>query len=91
MSSPKPSVAGQWQMFLPSLAKELASEDSQDDSQDDKVSTQVRFIREEGKAALINGQGAWKVGSSLLFTEKGFLFGPFCWGGELRVRGGVAF
>jgi hypothetical protein len=54
---------------LLSLAKELASET---DSQEDKVSTPVRFIREEGKAALRDGQGAREIGISLLFTE-GFL------------------
>jgi hypothetical protein len=63
----------------------------QTDSWDDKVSTQVRFIREEGKAALRDEQEAPKVGSSLSFTEGEFLFGPFCWGGELGVRGGVVF
>jgi hypothetical protein len=59
------------------------------DSGDVKVSTQVGFIRQEGKAALKGGQGAWKVSSSLSFTEGSFLFGPFYWGGELGVRGGV--
>jgi hypothetical protein len=47
------SVAGWWRRSLPSLAKELASET---DSWDNKVSTQVRFIREKGKAALRDGQ-----------------------------------
>jgi hypothetical protein len=40
----------------------------QTDSWDFKVSTQVGFMREEGKATLRDRQGAWKIGSSLLFT-----------------------
>jgi hypothetical protein len=50
---------------LPSLAKELACEAA--NLWDDKVSTQVGFIREEGKAALRGRQGARKTGSSLSF------------------------
>jgi hypothetical protein len=26
-----------------------------------------------------------------LFTERGFLFGPFCWGGEVRSQGWSSF
>jgi hypothetical protein len=37
----------------------LASETDSPD--DDKISIQVRFIREKGKAALRDGQGAQKV------------------------------
>jgi hypothetical protein len=51
----------------------------------------VGFIREEGKAAPRDGQGAWKISSSLLFTKGFFLFGPFCWGRVSGVRGGVVF
>jgi hypothetical protein len=57
----------------------------------DKVNTQIGFIREKGKAAIRDGEGTQKIGSSLSFTKGGFLFGPFCWGGELGVKGGVAF
>jgi hypothetical protein len=39
------------------------------DSGDVKVSTQVGFIRQEGKAALRDRQRAQKVGCSLPFTE----------------------
>jgi hypothetical protein len=52
MSFFQDSVAGQWQRSLPSLAKELASET---DSRDNKISTQVRFIREERKAVIRDG------------------------------------
>jgi hypothetical protein len=47
-----------------------------------RSANKVGFIREKRKAAPRDGQGAWKTGSSLLFTLKGFLFGPFCWGGS---------
>jgi hypothetical protein len=51
-----------------------------------KVSTQVRFNREERKAALRDGQGAQKIGSSLSFT-KIFFFNLvlFVEGGKLGV------
>jgi hypothetical protein len=51
----------------------------------------VGFIREKGKAAPGDEQGARKIGNSLLFTYRFFLFGSFSWGGELRVRSGVVF
>jgi hypothetical protein len=41
----------------------------------------VGFIREKGKAAPREGQGAPKIGS-LLSTNFFFPFGPFCWGGK---------
>jgi hypothetical protein len=37
----------------------------------DKVSTQVGFIREKGKAALRDGQGARKISNPLSFTKGG--------------------
>jgi hypothetical protein len=43
----------------------------------DKVNTQIGFIREKGKAAIRDGEGTQKIGSSLSFTKGGFLFGPF--------------
>jgi hypothetical protein len=51
----------------------------------------VGFIMEKGKSALRDRQGAQKIDSSLLFTWGGRLFGPFCWGGESGIRGGVVF
>jgi hypothetical protein len=49
----------------------------------------VGFIREKGKAAPRNGQGAQKIGSSLLFTLGFLKFGHFCWGGESGVEWSV--
>jgi hypothetical protein len=39
-------------------------------SWDDRVSTQVGFIREKGKAALRDGQGAQKISSPLSFIKR---------------------
>jgi hypothetical protein len=48
----------------------------------------VGFIREKRKAASRDRQGVRKIGS---FYVGVYLFGPFCWGGELGVKGGVVF
>jgi hypothetical protein len=46
----------------------------------------VGFVREKGKAAPRDGQGAWKIGSSLSFT-KGFFFWSFLLGKRVRSQG----
>jgi hypothetical protein len=70
---------------LPSLAKELASET---DSRDDKVSTQVRFIREERKAAFKDREPRKLLAP---YHSQSRIFWSFLLGRELGVRGGVAF
>jgi hypothetical protein len=49
---------------------------------DGKISTQVGFIREKGKAVLRDGQGSQKIGSSLSFTEVVFFFNLVLFVGE---------
>jgi hypothetical protein len=47
----------------------------------------VGFIREEGKAAPRDGQGAWKISSSLLFTKGFFFIWSFLLGKGVRSQG----
>jgi hypothetical protein len=48
------------------------------------------FIRAKGKAASRDGQGTWKISSSLLLTYRDFFYLVFFVGEEESgVRGGV--